>query len=225
MRWIAVAAGVLLVASLVGSEEQAAEEESPLIFTLEVNGKPHPIKPGTLLTLPAHKGPLKVRLRVEPYRVFRIPGVEFRFPRGWHVERPSKWEPTWKLSSPGRMHMCRLYVWIERDERDPANVIEREIKVARSLADEEDFSQVIRNDRPLGLAGHSVVEATYYERLKPNAFGTVRTYYALRTGADTVLFTLWEMRLGGLAGKPSTEWKEMERWLQESLKVLPPTDK
>ena len=28
-------AGVLLVASLVGSEEQAAEEESPFIYTLE----------------------------------------------------------------------------------------------------------------------------------------------------------------------------------------------
>ena len=46
MRWIAIAAGVLLVASLVGSEEQAAEEESPFIYTLEVNGQPHPIKIG-----------------------------------------------------------------------------------------------------------------------------------------------------------------------------------
>ena len=51
MRWIAVAAGVLLVASLVGSEERAAEEESPFIYTLEVNGLPYTIKPGKLLTL------------------------------------------------------------------------------------------------------------------------------------------------------------------------------
>ena len=87
MRWIAVAAGVLLVASLVGSEEQAAEEESPLIYTLEVNGQPHPIKPGKLLTLPAQEGLIKVRLKVAPYRVFRAPGVEFRFPRGWRLER------------------------------------------------------------------------------------------------------------------------------------------
>ncbi len=77
MRWIAIAAGVLLVASLVGSEEQAAEEESPLIFTLEVNGEPHPIEPGKLLTLPAQEGLIKVRLKVAPYRVFRAPGVEF----------------------------------------------------------------------------------------------------------------------------------------------------
>ncbi len=76
MRWIAVAAGVLLVASLVGSEEQAAEEESPLIYTLEVNGQPHPIKPGKLLTLPAQEGPVKVLLMVAPYRVFRVPGAE-----------------------------------------------------------------------------------------------------------------------------------------------------
>ncbi len=81
MRWTAVAAGVLLVASLVGSEEQAAEEESPLIYTLEVNGKPHPIKPGKLLTLPAQKGPLKVRLKVAPYRVFHASGAVFQFPR------------------------------------------------------------------------------------------------------------------------------------------------
>ncbi len=54
MRWIAIAAGVLLVAGvLAGSEEQAAKEESPFIYTLEVNGKPHPIKPGELMTLPA----------------------------------------------------------------------------------------------------------------------------------------------------------------------------
>ncbi len=39
--------------SVVGSEEQAAEEDSPLIFTLEVNGLSYPIKPGKLLTLPA----------------------------------------------------------------------------------------------------------------------------------------------------------------------------
>ena len=58
MRWIAVVAGVLLVASvLLGSEERAAEEESPLIYTLEVNGLPYPITPGKLVTLPAQEGP------------------------------------------------------------------------------------------------------------------------------------------------------------------------
>ncbi|MCZ6574825.1 MAG: hypothetical protein O7C98_16860 [Planctomycetota bacterium] len=53
----------------------------------------------------------------------------------------------------------------------------------------------------------------------------METYYAVRTGPDTVLFTFAELHIDGLPGEPSAEWKEMERLLQESLKVLPPTDK
>ena len=85
MRWIAVTAGVLLVAGLVGSEEKAAEEESPLIYTLEVNGLTYLIKPGELLTLPAQEGPVKLRLKIE--RLFRAAGVEFRFPQAWQLRR------------------------------------------------------------------------------------------------------------------------------------------
>ncbi len=84
--------------------------------------------------------------------------------------------------------------------------------------------RIIRNDRPLRLAGHKVAGTTYVKgrsRLPPR----VRTYYTLRTGPDTVVFTFSEVRDQFRSDKPSTEWKEMERWLQESLKVLPPTDK
>ncbi len=224
MRWIAVAAGVLLVASLVGSEEQAAEDESPFIYTLEVNGQPHPIKPGKLLTLPAQEGLIKVRLKVAPYRVFRAPGefiipaAQFRFPRGWHLERDCKTK-FWSL----QMRGFQLFVSMERGQRDAAKSIEGTIELKRSLRtrDERINSKVIRNDRPLRLAGHNVAGTTYYEDLEPSIIGTVSTYYALRSGPDTVLFIFSELREGDLPGEPSAEWKEMERWLQESLKVLP----
>ncbi len=230
MRWIAVAAGVLLVASVLArSEEQAAEEESPLIYTLEVNGDPHPIEVGKLLTLPAQEGPLKVLLKVAPYRVFRAPGefiipaAQFRFPRGWHLERRDKRE-SWTLE----LSRFELEVWMGRGKRDAASVIERAIELMRGLVDKEyeDSSKVkvIRNDRPLRLAGHKVAGTTYYKD-RDHRFGFVGTYYALRTGADTVLFGFSELRERGLDSEPSAEWKEMERWLQESLKVLPPTDK
>ncbi len=230
MRWIAVAAGVLLVAGvLAGSEEQAAEEESPLIYTLEVNGTPCPIEPGKLLTLPAQKGPVKVLLKVAPYRVFRVPGAEFQFPRGWHVERRSKvtvgWEtpkghpPSWILG----MRRFNLHVSMRRGERAAAHVIGRMIELQRSVTTKaKRVTKVIRNDRPLRLAGHNVAGTTYYEDLEPSIIGTVSTYYALRTGPDTVLFIFSELREGDLPGEPSTEWKEMERWLQESLKVAAP---
>ena len=217
MRWIAIAAGVLLVASLVGSEEQAAQEESPLIYTLEVNGQPYLIESGKLVTLPAQKGPLKVRLKVEPYRVFRAPGVEFRFLRGWHLDRRGKED--WHLFG---MRRCHLYVSMFRGERDAAKVIEREIAlVPRFPPEDRRFGKVIRDDRPLRLAGNKVAGTTYVPADNPVV--TVHTYYAVCTGPDTVLFTFWELRR--LPGEPSKEWKEMERWLQESLKVLPPTDK
>ncbi len=233
MRWIAIAAGVLLVAGLVGSEEQAAEEESPFIYTLEVNGQTHPIKPGKLLTLPAQEGPVKVLLKVEPHRVFRAPGVEFLFPRGLQLERKErrsgkKWE-NWSL----RMRGFRLGVLMLRGERDAANVVDRRIELLRRVvkgvvgANEERIrAKVIRKDRPLRLAGNMVAGTTYYDG-QDNRGGYVRTYYAVRTGPDTVLFTFTEMRERGLPlpSEPSGEWKEMERWLQESLKVLPPTDK
>ncbi len=216
MRWIAVAAGVFLVASvLAGSEEQAVEEESPLIYTLEVNGLPYPIELGELVTLPPQKGPVKVLLKVEPYRVFRTPGVEFRFPRGWSLERRGR--ESWNLE----MRRFHLYVGMRRGKRDAANVIERIIELKRTTKNERRTSKVIRNDRSLRLAGHKVAGTTYYRG--PDDFGSVRTYYALRTGPDTVLFTFLELRMDGLPGEPSTEWKEMERLLQESLKVLTPT--
>ncbi len=232
MRWIAIAAGVLLVASLVGSEEKAAEEESPFIYTLEVNGQPHPIELGKLLTLPAQEGPVKVLLKVAPYRVFRVPGAEFQFPRGWHVERRSKvtvgaetpkWRPpSWILG----MRRFNLDVSTLRGVRAAAHVIGRMIELQRSVTTKaKRVTKVIRNDRPLRLAGHNVAGTTYYEDLEPSVIGTVSTYYALRTGPDTVLFIFSELREGDLPGEPSTEWKEMERLLQESLKVLPPTDK
>ncbi len=228
MRWIAVAAGVLLVASvLAGSEEQAAEEESPFVYTLEVNGKPHPIKPGKLLTLAVHEGLIKVRLKVEPYRVFRTTGMEFRFPRGFQLERKErrsgkKWE-NWSL----RMRGFRLGVLMRRGERDAANVVDRRIELMRRVVkgivgskEERVRVKVIRNDRPLRLAGHKVAGTTYDDG------GFVRTYYALRTGPDTVQFTFFEVRRDSVPGsEPSTTWKEMERWLEESLKVLPPMDK
>ncbi len=215
MRWIAVAAGVLLVASvLVGSEEQAAEEESPLIYTLEVNGQPHPIEVGKLLTLPAQKGPVKLLLKIAPYRVFRAWGAVFKFPRGWLLERRGRPE-YWTLE----MRRFRLSVWMRRGERDAASLVERIIGQNGRFD-----SSVIRNDRSLRLAGHKVAGTTYYKD-RDHRFGFVGTYYALRTGADTVLFGFSEFREDGPSGAPSTEWKEMERWLQESLKVLPPTDK
>ena len=223
MRWVAIAAGVLLVASLVGSEEQPAEEESPLIYTLEVNGQPYLIESGKLVTLPAQKGPLKVRLKVEPYRVFRAPGVEFRFPRRWQLEdrrRRGGMLESWNL----KMCKFRLNVSIWRGIPDAPNVIERIIELKRSLTtkNERRPSKVIRNDRPLRLAGHKVAGTTYHIG---DDLGPVRTHYGLRTGPDTVLFTFTELREDGLDGEPSAEWKEMERWLQESLKVLPPMDK
>ncbi len=214
MRWIAVAAGVLLVAGLVGSEEQAAEEESPLIYTLHVNGQPHAIEPGKLLTLPAQKGPVKLLLKIAPYRVFRAWGAVFQFPRGWLLERRGRPE-YWTLE----MRRVRLSVWMRRGERDAANLVERIIGPKASFD-----SKVIRNDRSLHLAGHKVAGMTYYKD-QDYRLGFVGTYYALRTEGDTVLFGFSELREGGLAGEPSKEWKEMERWLQESLKVLPPTDK
>ncbi len=201
MRWIAIAAGVLLVASLVGSEEQAAEEESPLIYTLEVNGQPHPIKPGKLLTLPAQEGPVKVLLKVAPYRIFKIPGLEFRFPRRWHLERfDDEEEELWFLDRRG----FRFGVWVQR-EGEPF------------ILKGDPGAKVTLNDRSLRLAGHEVAGTT----LHGGSHRKVTTYYALRTGPDTVLFTLSEMRDDGPSGEPSKEWKEMERWLQESLKVLP----
>ena len=72
--------------------------------------------------------------------------------------------------------------------------------------------------RPLRLAGHKVAGTAFYHGV--NLIRTEHTY-GLRTGPDTVLFTFSELRMDGLPGEPSTEWKEMERWLQESLKVLP----
>ncbi len=224
MRWIAVAAGVLLVASvLAGSEEQAAEEQSPLIYTLEVNGLPYTIGLGELVTLPAQKGPLKVRLRVEPYRVVRAQGVEFRFPRGWQLKRDGKSE-SWTL----RMRRFRLSIWIGRGERDAANVVERRIEAMVELVRNMPYagiaSKVIRTDRLLRLAGNKVAGTTFYEGLD-GLIGSVHTFYALRTGPDTVLFVFSEQRKDGLPGEPSKEWKEMERLLQKSLKVLPPTDK
>ncbi len=214
MRWIAVAAGVLLVAGVLArSEEQAAEEESPLFYTLEVNGLPYTIKPGKLVTLPAQEGPLKVLLKGEPYQVLRVPGLEFRFPRGWQIKQLSKYEH-WTLSMRGLI----FSVSMERGERDGASVIEREIEWMRRLATKDDRIEVIRSERSLRIAGDNVAGTTYYS----GRIGWVRTYYALRTGADTVLFTLTDLREGD---EPSTEWKEMERWLQESLKVLPASDK
>ncbi len=215
MRWIAVAAGVLLVASLVGSEEQAAEEESPLIYTLEVNGEPYPIEVGKLLTLPAHEGLIKVRLKVAPYRIFRTPGVEFRFPRGWHLER--RGSEYWILMMRG----FRLYVSMDRGERDAAKVMEDKLELRRRLANESELNfKVIGDDRSLRLAGNKVAGTTYYWG-SDDSRGSVRTSYALRTGPDTVVFTFSELRVLSSLATPSEEWKEMERWLQESLKVLP----
>ena len=148
MRCIAVAAGVLLVAGVLArSEEQAAEEESPFIYTLEVNGEPHPIEVGKLLTLPAHEGLIKVRLKVAPYRVFRTPGVEFRFPRGWLLDGVES-EVDWRLGK----RRFRLYVSIERGERDAANVMKREIRRRRRF-DEHRRAKVIPNQATLRLAG------------------------------------------------------------------------
>ena len=96
--------------------------------------------------------------------------------------------------------------------------------------EDEGFKKVIpSNDRSLRLAGHKVEGMTAYRShlivgtayRSQSIVGTVRTSYALRTGPDTVRFTFREWRRDGFPGEPSTEWKEMERWLQESLKVLP----
>ncbi len=132
-------------------------------------------------------------------------------------------EESWTL----KMRRFRLNVWMRRGERDAANVIDRRIELLRRVvkgvvgANEERIrAKVIRKDRPLRLAGNMVAGTTYDDG-QGNRGGYVKTYYALRTGPDTVVFTFTETRQRGLAGKPSTQWKEMERWLRESLKVLP----
>ena len=113
--------------------------------------------------------------------------------------------------------MFRLNVSMERGERDAANVIKSKTEALRP--------KVIRNDRSLRLAGHKVAGTTNYRPLGVANVGMVQTYYALRTGPDTVLFAFRELREDGPSGEPSAEWKQMERWLQESLKVLPPAGK
>ncbi len=152
-------------------------------------------------------------------RVVRAPGMEFQFPRGWQLQRDGN-EESWTLKEQEswtlKVYTFRLYVSMKRDERDAAKVIER---FRRLFTGERRNYKIIRNDRSLRLAGHKVEGMTAYR--SQSIVGTVRTSYALRTGPDTVLFRFSESREGDLPGEPSTEWKEMERWLQESLKVLP----
>ncbi len=214
MRWIAVAAGVLLVASLVGSEEQAAEEEEPpFLFTLEVNGVDYRIEPGELITLPPQKGELRIRLRAEPFRVLKASGVEFRFPRSWSARREKE---AWVVQRGG------FRVEIERNRYSDAD--EWAECFAKSM---EEISaemktmkwRVVRNDRPLRLAGNEVKGVTVIA----GRVRVVRTAYFVNSGRNSVRLLLSESR--EREDEPSETWKEMERWLQESLKVLPPTDK
>lgn len=204
---IALAIGLclVLVVTAVGSAKE--EEEPPLLFALEVNGVDYRIEPGELVTIPPQKGKLQIRLRMEPFRILKTRGAEFRFPRNWSSHREGN---VWFAQHSGFSLEVATYrgsdandlaeSWAKNNEE-----LGRRLKVTKLI--------VVRGDRPLNLGGAKVKGVTVRSDI-----GTVRTAYFLGSGRDTVRLLLTDDKRRG--DEPSEEWREMERWLEQSL-VLP----
>ncbi len=205
---IALAAGLclLLAGIVVGSEKE--EEEPPFLFTLEVNGLDYRIQPGELITLPPQKGELRIRLRVEPFRVLKARGVDFKFPRNWSAHREGK---VWFVQHRG--FVLEVVTFLDSDADDLAESWAKHWEEMSKMLRVTKW-RVVRSDRPLSLGGAKVKGVTV-----TSDTGRVRTAYFLGSGRDTVRLLLKGDRRRG--DELCEEWREMERWLEKTLKVVP----
>ena len=205
---IALTAGLclLLAGIVVGSERE--EEEPPFLFTLEVNGLDYSIEPGELITLPPHKGELRIRLRVEPFRVLKADGVEFRFPRSWAARREKE---KWVVQR--GVFEVEIKTYRNSDAVETAESWAKHWEELSKMLKVTKW-RVVRSDRPLSLGGAKVKGVTV-----TSDTGRVRTAYFLGSGRDTVRLLLKGDRRRG--DELCEEWREMERWLEKSLKVVP----
>jgi hypothetical protein len=189
-----------LLRALLMSTSAQDDREPPLIFTLEVAGKPVTIEPDQAVEIEA-AGKVPVIPRVAPHRVFRLGGLDFHYPRGYGFEADLS-DPemhTWTLSGNDHKIMVFRYPGNPAHEAQRAAVLDQ-MKAAYKGKSRQEVDEIV-------LAGRTLKGARVHAELVGAGF--TQRVFSFATAKDGYLLILQD---SPQAGKPTPEAVTAEKF-------------
>ena len=183
------------------------DREPPLIFTLEVAGKPVPIEPDKAVEIEA-AGKTPVVLRVAPHRVFTLGGLHFHYPKayGFEADLSDPAVALWTLS--GNTHK----ILVMRYPGNPAHEVLRGAMRGQIAESTKTAKAKVKADE-LVLGGKTLKGSRVDSLILDHPVS--HRIFSTATAKDSLIFFLQD---SPEEGKPSAEATAAEKLFAETFR-------